>query len=356
MAEIGHRGRRILYAAITEFVATGEPVGSRTLSKKSGIDLSPASIRNVLSDLEEAVICGSRTPAPAAFRPIAPFVCSSTRSWKCRRSPPTSTRAFAPASTSFFAGANVMRETGKLLAELTGTAAVVVSPRAEALTLKHLRFIRTVPGELLAVFVMSNGTVQNRFICVRARRTGARSRPQSFGRRDRRAHPRRPSRIFRAQLADERVQHDELRRRAFELGGAVVKSAVGRHRRRRHRRRAMFFTDSRNLPTPRVLTSRSCARRTRRIVELLDATFAARGTAVVVGQRSRRARRRTARVRRCGLHRSRTPRGHGRRSSARRASIIPKVVPSVAATASAMSAYMDRNDVRKSDQNDNDDE
>ncbi|MBL9112811.1 MAG: HrcA family transcriptional regulator, partial [Myxococcales bacterium] len=53
MSELSLRARQILYAAVTEFVATGEPVGSRTLSKR-GIELSPASIRNVLSDLEEA--------------------------------------------------------------------------------------------------------------------------------------------------------------------------------------------------------------------------------------------------------------------------------------------------------------
>src|ERR1700727_421993 len=74
MAEIGHRGRRILYAAITEFVATGEPVGSRTLAKKSGLDLSPATIRNVLSDLEEGGYLrqphtsAGRVPTDRAFR------------------------------------------------------------------------------------------------------------------------------------------------------------------------------------------------------------------------------------------------------------------------------------------------
>ena len=52
MTELSARARQILYACITEFVSTGEPVGSRTLSKTHGIDLSAASIRNVLSDLE----------------------------------------------------------------------------------------------------------------------------------------------------------------------------------------------------------------------------------------------------------------------------------------------------------------
>src|SRR3954467_1443362 len=54
MADLGSRSRRILFAAVTEFIATGEAVGSRTLARKYGLDLSAASIRNVLSDLEEA--------------------------------------------------------------------------------------------------------------------------------------------------------------------------------------------------------------------------------------------------------------------------------------------------------------
>jgi heat-inducible transcriptional repressor len=72
MAELSARARQILYACITEFVATGEPVGSRTLSKKHGLDLSAASIRNVLSDLEE---WGPRAASP----PTARSGSSSTR-------------------------------------------------------------------------------------------------------------------------------------------------------------------------------------------------------------------------------------------------------------------------------------
>ena len=52
--ELNARARKILYAAVTEFIATGDPVGSRTLARKYGLDLSAASIRNVLADLEEA--------------------------------------------------------------------------------------------------------------------------------------------------------------------------------------------------------------------------------------------------------------------------------------------------------------
>ena len=54
MADLSQRARKILFAVVTEFISTGDPVGSRTLAKRYGIDLSAASIRNVLADLEEA--------------------------------------------------------------------------------------------------------------------------------------------------------------------------------------------------------------------------------------------------------------------------------------------------------------
>src|SRR5579862_9538588 len=74
MAELSGRARQVLYHCVSEYVATGEPVGSRTLSKKSGLDLSPATIRNVLSDLEEEGYLrqphtsAGRVPTDKAFR------------------------------------------------------------------------------------------------------------------------------------------------------------------------------------------------------------------------------------------------------------------------------------------------
>src|SRR5579863_8872698 len=74
MPELNPRARQVLYHCVTEYVATGEPVGSRTLAKKSGLDLSPASIRNVLADLEDMGYLrqphtsAGRVPTDRAFR------------------------------------------------------------------------------------------------------------------------------------------------------------------------------------------------------------------------------------------------------------------------------------------------
>src|SRR5262249_51143961 len=99
-------------------------------------------------------------------------------------------------------------------------------PKKETLSLRHLRFIRTSPCEILAVLVMSSGHVQNRFLRAEVSEPDL-ARVHNLlddvieGRtlgelRD----------LFARRLATERVQHDELRRRAFELGGAAVNEAV----------------------------------------------------------------------------------------------------------------------------------
>src|SRR5208282_96032 len=116
---------------------------------------------------------------------------------------------------------NVMRETGKLLVELTGTAAVVV-PRAETLVLKALRFLRTGPNELLAVLVVKNRFLEASIEEDELQRIHNLLDDVVEGRTlgDLRE-------LFRRRLQSERVQHDQLRRRAFTLGGAAVNEAVG---------------------------------------------------------------------------------------------------------------------------------
>ena len=227
MSELTARARQVLYHCVTEYVATGAPVGSRTLSKKAGLDLSPASIRNVLADLEDAGYLrqphtsAGRVPTDRAFRLFIDAL------MQVRTLTTDDESSIRGKFESLEPGQNVMRETGRLLSDLTGTAAVVVAPRAQTLVLRQLRFIRTSNDEVLAVLVLKNGTVQNRFVqmsvseaelvrihnllddVVEGRTLG-----------DLRN-------LFASRLPTERVQGDELRRRAFELGSAAVTEAVG---------------------------------------------------------------------------------------------------------------------------------
>ena len=63
---LSERDKKILEAVVQDYIQTAEPVGSRTVSKRLDLDLSPATIRNIMADLEEIGFLSSRTPRPAA--------------------------------------------------------------------------------------------------------------------------------------------------------------------------------------------------------------------------------------------------------------------------------------------------
>ena len=156
----------MLYAVVTEFIATGEPVGSRTLTKKYGFSLSPATIRNVLADLEDEGYLtrphssAGRKPTDAAFRLFVDAL------MQVRRLPPNDAGRITEWLEGLRPDADLVRETGKLLSDLSGAPAVVLRRQSETRTLLKLRFIATRAGEMLAVVVFSDSTVENRFIRV----------------------------------------------------------------------------------------------------------------------------------------------------------------------------------------------
>jgi heat-inducible transcriptional repressor len=76
---LDERAKSLLKTLVERYIADGQPVGSRTLSRASGLELSPATIRNVMADLEDLGFIASLTPAPAACPPRAATACSSTR-------------------------------------------------------------------------------------------------------------------------------------------------------------------------------------------------------------------------------------------------------------------------------------
>ncbi|MEM9068586.1 MAG: heat-inducible transcriptional repressor HrcA [Myxococcota bacterium] len=164
MSELTFRTRRILYATITEYIATGEPVGSRRLSKRYGINLSPATIRNVLADLEDAGYLhqphasAGRVPTDMGFRVFVDALVQMREvSAQDRGAVLDRLRNLAP-------GTDVLREAGELLSALTGAAAVVTTPRPEEEALVQLRFMPLREGQLLAVLVTAGGAVQNRVL------------------------------------------------------------------------------------------------------------------------------------------------------------------------------------------------
>ncbi len=158
------RARDVLYALLTEFISNGEPVGSRTLVRKYRFDLSPATIRNVLADLEhmgyliQPHTSAGRVPTEKAFRLFIDAL------MKTRQLSAPDAAKIADWLRQEATGEDLLRSTGKLLSELTGSPAVVARRSAETRPLLKIRFIPTRRSEMLSVIVFRDGTVENRFV------------------------------------------------------------------------------------------------------------------------------------------------------------------------------------------------
>jgi heat-inducible transcriptional repressor len=165
--ELPFRARKILYAVITEYIATGEPVGSRRLAKRYGIALSPATIRNVLADLTDAGYLAQphtsagRVPTERGFRVFVDALIQMREvTAEDREAVMERMRELRPGVD------DLVREAGRLLALLAGAAALITRPRAEAEPLSQIRFMPLRPSELLAVIITKAGAIQNRVIAA----------------------------------------------------------------------------------------------------------------------------------------------------------------------------------------------
>ena len=155
------RARALLKALIERYIADGQPVGSRTLSKV--FDLSPASIRNVMADLEELGLIHSphtsagRIPTPRGYRV---FVDTLLAARSIEFAHPAMGELLPAADPS-----RAVNAAAQLLSNLTQFAGVVLAPK-RAQVFRQIEFIRLSERRILLIIVTPDGDVQNRILMV----------------------------------------------------------------------------------------------------------------------------------------------------------------------------------------------
>ncbi|HRL37036.1 MAG: heat-inducible transcriptional repressor HrcA [Ottowia sp.] len=151
------RARLLLKTLIERYIADGQPVGSRTLSRASGLDLSPATIRNVMSDLEEIGLIASphtsagRVPTARGYRLFVDTMLTAQQG-----------EMDAPALTPD-QPQKVIASAAQLLSNLSHFVGVVMAPRRSSV-FKHIEFLRLSERRLLLIIVAPDGDVQNRVL------------------------------------------------------------------------------------------------------------------------------------------------------------------------------------------------
>tara|TARA_X000000368_G_scaffold410690_3_gene394528 strand:- start:2981 stop:4201 length:1221 start_codon:yes stop_codon:yes gene_type:complete len=161
---LNERSRAVLRHVVDNYVLHGEPVGSRTISRALGIDLSPATIRNVMADLEDAGLLHSphtsagRLPTDAGLRL---FVDGLLEVGDIAADEKASIEALAAGAGKTMP--QMLAEATTMLSGLSRCAGLVAAPKRES-PLKQIEFVELGPGRALVVMVTSDGLVENRVL------------------------------------------------------------------------------------------------------------------------------------------------------------------------------------------------
>ena len=159
------RAQQLLRVLIQRYIRDGQPVGSRTLSKDSGLDLSPATIRNVMSDLEELGMVSAphtsagRVPTPKGYRL---FVDTLVRFRQPKHGDINMLKSQIERKADD-AGA-LVASVSNMLSEFTHMAGVVTVPRGQHAALRQIEFLPLSENRILAILVINDREVQNRIL------------------------------------------------------------------------------------------------------------------------------------------------------------------------------------------------
>lgn len=166
-SDLDPRARQLLRTLISRYIRDGEPVGSQTLATHAGLDVSPATIRNILGDLEDLGLLtaphasAGRVPTAQGYRV---FVDSLLQLKPLREGELTRLRGQLPAGTGT---QSLLGSASQLLSAMTRFVGVVSVPRREQFAFRHIDFVPLDPQRVLAVLVFADNEVQNRVLAVR---------------------------------------------------------------------------------------------------------------------------------------------------------------------------------------------
>ncbi|NGP54541.1 heat-inducible transcriptional repressor HrcA [Thioalkalivibrio sp. XN8] len=164
-ADLSDRARHLLKVLVERYIREGQPVGSRTLSRDSGLDLSPATIRNVMADLEEMGLVvaphtsAGRVPTPKGIRlfvdallKVQPMSDADIR------------RLQAEMEAVRTGDGDIVGSASSILSALTRMAGVVTMPRRSQAALRQVEFLPLSDKRILAILVIDEKEVQNRIL------------------------------------------------------------------------------------------------------------------------------------------------------------------------------------------------
>ncbi len=159
------RSQKILEAIIEEYITTAQPVGSKALTQNHGIKLSPASVRNVMAELEELGYLASphtsagRIPTEKGYRFYVDTLLHVSDLDRQQKD-----QIEVQYQRHGLQMSDMLREASRTLSSFSHYTGLVMVPRLKATIFRHIEFVKLSPHQVLAVFVTQSGLVQNKLI------------------------------------------------------------------------------------------------------------------------------------------------------------------------------------------------
>jgi heat-inducible transcriptional repressor len=282
VSEIGVRAKKILHAVVSEYLATGEAVGSQTVTRRYGLEVSAATVRNVMGDLEGMGLLkhthtsGGRIPTDRGLRYYVDTLL------RVRSLAAGDQEEIRERLTGVGEWPELMQRTARVLRELSHLAVVVQTPRPESDVVEHIEFIRLREGQLLAVIATTAGHIQNKLLPV-----DFQIPPEDLERVHNYLNglvggltlEKLQARLA-AEIESDRAQHDQLVAKALKLAAAALPPDEGQ---------TQVWVDgqsnllSENTDLDRAKVLLRTLEEKDLLVKLLDRTLAAPGICVFIG-------------------------------------------------------------------------
>lgn len=227
--ELSERSQNILEAIVEDYISSAEPVGSRAISRRHKFNLSPATVRNVMADLEDmGLLCSPHTsagriPTEKGFQ----YYIDSLLQIRAL----TSTEKQKLKKSYRFNGMkmeDIMQEVGRTMSGLSKYTGLVMAPKFSSTVFRQIEFVRLSQGRLLVIYVSETGLVQNKVIDADPALTSRQLEQISnylnqeltgLSIQDVRDK-------LSSELNEERIRYDQMRQQALSLSCAALKDEV----------------------------------------------------------------------------------------------------------------------------------
>ncbi len=163
--ELSERSKQILEAIIEDYIVTAEPVGSRTVTRRHGLSLSPATVRNVMADLEEMGYLvaphtsAGRVPTDKAYRFYVNALLQVNRIGRASQQAIQERYSLTGRDVG-----DVLKQTSRMLSSMSHYLGIVLAPQFNTNVFRQIEFVKLGGKRLLAILVAQNGTVQNKIV------------------------------------------------------------------------------------------------------------------------------------------------------------------------------------------------